>query len=467
MNKIGLAYVKGAVSGLENFGNLPTDLIKSNGLLNGNPISEELDVLILPGGSLIESGDISENFKKEIIKMANDGKPIIGICAGFQLLSNKLDVGDESNNDGLGLIDVYFSPLTLSEHLKAKVYPNSFLTEGITEDINGYHTHNFGKVEGDGKPLFYSKSSEGLIFSGASSDDGNVIGTMIHNILDENPNIVKNLLDYIDVKDVNQIYEANKQLKIDLNKEIGVSSNIPIAELENPFLEFKKEEGKSPRFLMISSTDAYAKEGKSFFTIGLAGALRKQGLNVGLLKIGKDVTDLIPALYLTKGVMENYTSIDAGFGGWVNINEAIASLKESNYDIILIEGMGCVCNDTMMFANQDFKICSETKIPLLLVSSVKGDLVTGLLYSLKSLNQGSLEFYNFEIAGALFNHIKNNEIKAELEDGLSDKKIKNSFFLPEIEEVTKLKYDVYGEKLLEVVSENINIIEIANITKSI
>ena len=115
-----------------------------------------------------------------------------------------------------------------------------FGTKWITEDINGYHTHNFGKVEGDGKPLFYSKSSEGLIFSGACSDDGNVIGTMIHNILDENPNIVKNLLDYIDVKDVNQIYEANKQLKIDLNKEIGVSSNIPIAELENPFLEFKK-----------------------------------------------------------------------------------------------------------------------------------------------------------------------------------------------------------------------------------
>ena len=86
MTKIGLAYVNGAVPGFEDFGNLPTDIVKENGLVNGNKASDELDALIIPGGTLIESNDIDMGLNKEIKKMARDGKPIIGICAGFQLL---------------------------------------------------------------------------------------------------------------------------------------------------------------------------------------------------------------------------------------------------------------------------------------------------------------------------------------------------------------------------------------------
>ena len=32
MTRIGLAYVSGAVPGFEDFGNLPTDIVKENGL---------------------------------------------------------------------------------------------------------------------------------------------------------------------------------------------------------------------------------------------------------------------------------------------------------------------------------------------------------------------------------------------------------------------------------------------------
>ena len=438
MKRIGLAYVKGSVPGLEKFGNLPTDLIKSNGLINGNPISEELDCLILPGGSLIESGDISDDFKKEIIKMAKDSKPVIGICAGFQLLSNKLDVGDGSDNDGLGLIDAYFEPLTLSEHLKAKVCPNSFLTEGIKEDIKGYHTHAFGKITGDCKELIYSKSSKGLILSGACNDDGNVIGTMVHNILDENENIRENLIDYIGIEDVSEIYEANKKLKLEFKKELGVDSKIKIAS--------KKVEFERPKYLMITSTSATDKEGKSFTTIGLAGALQKRGYNVGFLKVGPTVTDLIQGFYQTKGVMEDYTSIDGGFGGWVSPNEAFEKLNNSNYDIVLIEGMGAIGNFQLMSVNCDFRIASDNNIPVLLVTSYENE--TGALYSVKSLNQAHKELYGKNIDGVLFNK---TEKKVKLDD------IENVFNLPEIEEADKLKYDIYANRLLEVTEENIDI----------
>ncbi|MDD4594906.1 MAG: DJ-1/PfpI family protein, partial [Methanobacteriaceae archaeon] len=94
--KIGLTYLKGTVPGFEDFGNLPTNLIKSNGLINGLPIHKELDALIIPGGTLIESNSLNENIFKEIKLMAKEGKPIIGICAGYQILGNQIDIGRNS-----------------------------------------------------------------------------------------------------------------------------------------------------------------------------------------------------------------------------------------------------------------------------------------------------------------------------------------------------------------------------------
>lgn len=220
MTRIGLAYVSGAVPGFEDFGNLPTDIVKENGLVDGLKASEELDALIIPGGTLIESNSIDMGLNSEIKKMARDGKPIIGICAGFQLLSNQIDIGRKSPvpiiKEGLGLIDVNFSPLITSDRVKAKVIDNSFFVKNQKEDVDGFHTHTYGKVEGDAKPLFYSqvqrmnygdtnKDKQYNIFSGACNDDGNVIGTMIHNILDENSVLVKNLLEQIDAKDIDDI----------------------------------------------------------------------------------------------------------------------------------------------------------------------------------------------------------------------------------------------------------------------
>ena len=125
MKKIGLVYIKGAVPGFENFGELPTHLVKSNGLVDGKKASNELDALIIPGGTLLESGDISDDLSKEIKQIAKDGKPIIGVCAGLQLLANQTDIGRKSEvpiiKEGLGLIDVNLSPLISSDRVNAKV----------------------------------------------------------------------------------------------------------------------------------------------------------------------------------------------------------------------------------------------------------------------------------------------------------------------------------------------------------
>lgn len=51
---------------------------------------------------------------------------------------------------------------------------------------------------------------------------------MIHNILDENPIIRNNFLDYIDAssEDIKNISSKNKEVKAKINKDLGVNSDI-------------------------------------------------------------------------------------------------------------------------------------------------------------------------------------------------------------------------------------------------
>ena len=58
-HKIGLVYLPGALPCFEDFGNLPTDLVCADALVDGKPASEVLDMLIIPGGSLVESQSVN------------------------------------------------------------------------------------------------------------------------------------------------------------------------------------------------------------------------------------------------------------------------------------------------------------------------------------------------------------------------------------------------------------------------
>lgn len=489
MKKIGLIYVKGAVPGFEDFGGLPTHLVKSNGLVNGNKASEELDALIIPGGTILESGDISCELISEIKQIAKDGKPIVGVCAGFQLLANQTDIGRKSEvpiiKEGLGLIDVNLSPLISSDRVKAKVYDNSFITKNQNEDVSGFHTHTYGKVEGDAKPLFYSKiqrmnygdvnkASEYNIFSGACNDDGNVIGTMIHNILDENPIIRKNFLDYIDAssKDIENIASKNKEVKSKINKDLGVDSGYKI-ELDNSFLKYKNN-GNGPKFLMIGSNGSDS--GKTFILTGLAGALRKRGLKVALMKVGPDARDIVPGLYLTNGKMEDYGSIKIGHLGWMDIKLAINELNKSDYDIVLIEGVMSVftglLNEKVPYSASEIAMSSD--IPMLLMSGVnKGGIESAavdLVAHANMLNKLGVtveaillnKVYNQNIFENVVPYIKNNtQVKNVL--NVSKLKINGRGFTPEIE----IRYDLFSKYALECVEENIDIETIGSMAKNV
>ena len=415
MTRIGLAYINGAVPGFEDFGNLPTDIVKENGLVDGMKASQELDALIIPGGTLIESNDINMDLNTEIKKMARDGKPIIGICAGFQLLSNQIDIGRKSPvpivKDGLGIIDVNFSPLITSDRVKAKVFDNSFLVKNQTEDVDGFHTHTYGKVEGDAKPLFYSQvqrmnygdtneKGEYNIFSGACNDDGNVIGTMIHGILDENPILVENLLEQIDATDIDNIYNRNVEVKKYLQSEVGIHTGIRVPEIKHD---------KKPKYLMIGSNGSDS--GKTFILTGLAGAIRRKGYKVALLKVGPDVRDIIPGLYLTKGKMEDFASVKIGHLGWKDIESTINRLNNSDYDIVLIEGVMSVftglLNEKVPFSAAE--IAMSSKIPMILATGVnKGGIESAAVDIVAHANM--LNNLGVKVEAVLLNKVYNETI---------------------------------------------------------
>ena len=482
MTRIGLAYVSGAVPGFEDFGNLPTDIVKENGLVDGLKASDELDALIIPGGTLIESNDINMDLNREIRKMARDGKPIIGICAGFQLLSNQIDIGRKSPvpivKEGLGLIDVDFSPLITSDRVKAKVFDNSFLVKNQTEDVNGFHTHTYGKVEGDAKPLFYSqvqrmnygdtnKKGEYNIFSGACNDDGNVIGTMIHGILDENPILVENLLEQIDAKDIDKIYNRNLEVKKFLQSEVGINTNIKVPELE--------DKPKKPKYLMIGSNGSDS--GKTFIITGLAGALRKRGYKVALLKVGPDVRDIIPGLYLTKGKMEDFASVKIGHLGWKDIESTIARLNSSDYDIVLIEGVMSVftglLNEKVPFSAAE--IAMSSKIPMILASGVnKGGIESAAIDLVSHANM--LEKFGIPVEAILLNKVYNDDIfdqvvpyirnNTNVKNVLKLPKLKSADmrgFIPEVE----IRYELFTSHSMDLVENNLNIDEIINMAREV
>ena len=119
MVEIGLVYTKGSLPRFEEFGNLPTCKVSEDGLVDEKPASEVLDMIIIPGGSMIESKSISAELEKEIINISKTGF-VLGICSGFQILANQTNTGRKSPvpliTDGLGLLDVELCPTLILQY---------------------------------------------------------------------------------------------------------------------------------------------------------------------------------------------------------------------------------------------------------------------------------------------------------------------------------------------------------------
>jgi cobyrinic acid a,c-diamide synthase len=65
--------------------------------------------------------------------------------------------------------------------------------------------------------------------------------------------------------------------------------------------------------------------------------LKKRGYKVGVIKVGGDIRDAVPSLYLIKEPMREYSSIQVGRSGWMSPQQAIAAASK-DYNFLLVEG---------------------------------------------------------------------------------------------------------------------------------
>ncbi|HIQ32481.1 MAG TPA: cobyrinic acid a,c-diamide synthase [Methanothermococcus okinawensis] len=396
--EIGILDIKGALPCFEDFGNLPTLAVREDNL----HVIKDLDMLIIPGGSLIESLSLNEKLKKHLLEFEGI---LFGVCSGFQVLSKRVDIGRKSSypvfREGLGLLDVEFSPLICTDRVEFKLMDNSIFGRA-GERGEGFHCHTYGDIKvGKGvKILSVSKveklnyrylEEERYILSGVYRK--NVYGTMVHGFLD-NPHIRRNLLESlgVDEEEYETILEKNRKLREELKRRSLVHSR-------------EKCRDSKKRGIILLSTGSHC--GKTFL---LTGIVSKLGGRTFVAKIGPDVRDIVPSLYILREPMMKYSSIKIGERGWCSVEEFLRFVRESNYNYYVVEGvMGAFTGALRGGDYSSAEISKRLGFPVYLVSScskggIEGAFIEGLSYYFLLKEMG------VDVRGIILNRVYNFQL---------------------------------------------------------
>lgn len=147
----------------------------------------DADIIILPGSknTIADLAELRRNGMAEAVTRARrDGKTVIGICGGYQMMGSFVDdpdgiEGDTCRMPGLGLLPV----TTRMGRAKATRQVEFTLADGTGGTMHGYEIHNGTTAPDDGRspaPLCLKAdgTADGYI------TDGKCMGTYIHGILD-------------------------------------------------------------------------------------------------------------------------------------------------------------------------------------------------------------------------------------------------------------------------------------------
>jgi dethiobiotin synthetase len=206
----------------------------------------------------------------------------------------------------------------------------------MDKEVSGFHCHTYGKIvlhEGarpiiitHAKRVNYKKDPQDLI-SGVANKQGNVVGIFIHGLLDQNPTILNSITKSlcISATELVAIRKANAKLVDLIKREVGIGTNIRQG-VDNE---------KEPRLVLVTATGSGS--GKTFIVTGIAGALKKRGYRVGIIKVGGDIRDAVSSLYLIKEPIKDYSSIKIGESGWTPLEQAVEEAAKK-YNFLLVEG---------------------------------------------------------------------------------------------------------------------------------
>ena len=152
----------------------------------GEAMPDDADVILLPGSkaTLADLAELRSNgWDRSITKARSQGKRIVGICGGYQMLgrtvSDPYGIEGGGRADGLGLLEV---DTVLEQEKTTRLTSARSLKHDVP--VSGYEIH-LGRTEGadrDRAPFVANGSTEG-----AASRDGKVWGTYLHGAFDGGP----------------------------------------------------------------------------------------------------------------------------------------------------------------------------------------------------------------------------------------------------------------------------------------
>ncbi len=170
-----------------------------------------VDLLILPGSKKTVS-DLQwlrqNGFSEVIERRVEQGKPVLGICGGCQMLGKLIEDPQKVESEdtivqGLGFLPLRtrFENSKVTTQVRARIANPSFLTDGQNGgEISGYEIH-MGRVEtikNTDVPfeIFNRNEKPVRLLDGAIRKSGHVVGTMIHGLF-ENDSLRASLLRFL------------------------------------------------------------------------------------------------------------------------------------------------------------------------------------------------------------------------------------------------------------------------------
>jgi cobyric acid synthase len=438
-------------------------------------------MLIIPGGSLVESQSITPVVSSAIVKMAQDGKFLLGICSGLQVLARQTDVGRLSTvpiiREGLGLIDAEFQPLICTDQVKAHVVDKSFISDAVGVEVSGFHCHTYGKavLHDDAKAILvshiehanYRKAPQDLV-SGIANKTGNVVGVFVHALLDQNPIIIDGIAEFLGISqlELREVRKANAKLVSEMKCEIGINTNI------HPANAVKR----APVMVLVTALGSGS--GKTFLVTGMAGALRKRGYNVGLIKLGGDVRDSVPALYLVKESMKSYSSIKISESGWSPVHQAVEQAC-GVHDFLFVEGAMSaftgLLNSKISRPASTLEVAASLGAPVIVVVTCdKEGIEGGLVNVLNYVNV--LKMLGVNPAGVILNKMSTSylteedmqtirlaleNVGVELVGVVPSMKLERRGMIPEVE----ICYETFGAQAIDTVERCLNLDKLVNLAR--
>lgn len=148
---------------------------------------DEISHLIIPGVGAFPyamESILEKKMFEPIVNFANDGKPVLGICLGMQLLASKSD--EMTLTDGLNLIPGHVKMLQTSHPIPHMgwngintIHPHPIL-RGVKNNADVYFVHSFYFETTDSENVV-AETDYGVNFpSIVANEAGNVIGIQFH-----------------------------------------------------------------------------------------------------------------------------------------------------------------------------------------------------------------------------------------------------------------------------------------------